>query len=65
MLTLLLRVQAVTDTAVVIALVGTFAVLLFLINSILAEASKLWYELPINLDKSIAQQIYESFQSKQ
>ena len=65
MLTLLLRVQAVTDTAVVIALVGTFAVLLFLINSVLAEASKLWYELPINLDTSIAQQIYESFQSKQ
>jgi len=53
--------QALLDTLVVIALVGSLAGFLFVVNAVLAEGSRRWYDLPINLDKAIAVQIWESF----
>ncbi|KAK9834012.1 hypothetical protein WJX81_002932 [Elliptochloris bilobata] len=54
--------QAVQDTVVVISLVGSLAAFMFVVNAALAEGSRALYALPFNLDKSIAQQIWEAFQ---
>lgn len=50
-----------TDTVVVIALVGALAGFLFLVNSLLAEGSRALYSLPFKFEKSVAEQIWDSF----